>query len=775
MLTPTIWKHGNTETTGSYQPQFVNALQTSGRMIYARIYQNGSLLFDESTINNLTISFDGGLLKSVMRVVEIELNGLYYLLDQEFSSIQIGVSDDQGANIYYVDYGKFIVGPENEQSIETNTTKITCYDQMLRSMIQYDLNVSYTSSTTNRQFLSEINNRIGITTSQGLIPSTGVMAMVRNHETYTEQNTFRDVYDDFAEILGGCLIISNNKLKFVSPTATNIVITEEQLKKITYKEAFGAVTSLTLSRMPQEDNVSYPDNPSEGEAVKIENNLLVEGYQDDSGAPDRTPYLQPIYNSINAWGQFYPVDLESFGYCLYEPCDMFTVLVQKADGTATNLPILWMNSTIKVGPGLEEDMECERPEFGETDYTKSSSSAIAEKNTYLYVDKVGQTIEAHVESVEGTVGSLADRVPVNMLYDTNAPSLAKVYASKNRYFYNSNYSAYMACSIVSINNPPRSGIDNGARFSFVSTYTSNIQRSLIWYDGAVVPMTAGTTYTMSCYARVSSAVTGNFAIVFRYGHDSSWSTRPYTEVYDVVIEDWVKYSWTFTAEADYIDTTLGGARVGIGATMFANTTAGAVELCNFMLQEGTPSDVTAKGSSLQMDLNGIRGDIYEITKEGGTLDSKITASAGEILSTVSETYTTAEDVDGILTSKDYVTSSTLTQTSDNIKQEFSEQIKGIGTNSQDIAEIKTWIIGDINGVTVGKSNSAIRGRFSNSQLAFTDSSGNTKYAWLDAIEGLGASEISIGKPDSGSTSNLKKRWRIFASDDGTHLTFTRHS
>lgn len=773
MLTPTIWKHGNTETTGSYQPQFINALQTSGRMISARIYQNGSLLFDESTINNITISFDGGLLKSVMRVVEIELNGLYYLLDQEFSSIQIGVSDDQGANIYYIDYGKFIVGPENEQSIETNTTKITCYDQMLRSMIQYDLDVSYTSSTTNRQFLSEINSRIGITTSQGLIPSTGVMAMVRNHETYTEQNTFRDVYDDFAEILGGCLIISNNKLKFVSPTATNIVITEEQLKKITYKEAFGTVTSLTLSRMPQEDNVSYPDNPSEGEAVKIENNLLVEGYQGDSGAPDRTPYLQPIYSSINAWGQFYPVDLESFGYCLYEPCDMFTVLVQKADGTATNLPILWMNSTIKVGPGLEEDMECERPEFGETDYTKSSSSAIAEKNTYLYVDKVGQTIEAHVESVEGTVGSLVDRVPVNMLLDTNAPSLQHIYATNDRYWSNSgSANEYISAEIVAITAPPRLGIDYGALFTVISSVPSGKVRALTWYAGDTVKMAAGTQYTLSCYARVKTSSDGTVGVYLGYGYNE-YADAGYDENYQVASTSWVKYSWTFTTDEAKLNAN--SARVYIGVFALSGTSTGAVELCNFMLQEGTPSDITAKGSSLQMDLNGIRGDIYEITKEGGTLDSKITASAGEILSTVSETYTTTDDVNGILTSKDYVTSSTLTQTSRDIKQEFSEQIKGIGTNSDAIAEIKTWIIGDINGVTVGKSNSAIRGRFSNSQLAFTDSSGNTKYAWLDAIEGLGASEISIGKPDSGSTSNLKKRWRIFASDDGTHLTFTRHS
>ena len=79
---------------------------------------------------------------------------------------------------------------------------------------------------------------------------------------------------------------------------------------------------------------------------------------------------------------------------------------------------------------------------------------------------------------------------------------------------------------------------------------------------------------------------------------------------------------------------------------------------------------------------------------------------------------------------------------------------------------------------VGKSDSDIRGVFGNSSLDFVDGN-NNKLRWLSVNEGLGASELSIGTPDVGGTSNLKKRWRIYTApegaDDGAHLRFTRHT
>ena len=82
------------------------------------------------------------------------------------------------------------------------------------------------------------------------------------------------------------------------------------------------------------------------------------------------------------------------------------------------------------------------------------------------------------------------------------------------------------------------------------------------------------------------------------------------------------------------------------------------------------------------------------------------------------------------------------------------------------------------GLIVGKTDSDVRGRFGNTALDFIDEHDN-RLRWLDANEGLGASQLSIGTADTDNDDNYLKRWRIFTapegSDDGAHLRFTRHT
>ena len=88
---------------------------------------------------------------------------------------------------------------------------------------------------------------------------------------------------------------------------------------------------------------------------------------------------------------------------------------------------------------------------------------------------------------------------------------------------------------------------------------------------------------------------------------------------------------------------------------------------------------------------------------------------------------------------------------------------------EQVSEIHTMIRESADGIEVGKSDSNIKGVFSNDSLDFIDNE-DTKQAWVDAQDGLGGRQISIGNPEDRS-----KRWRIFIRDNGSHLTFTRHS
>lgn len=396
------------ETTGDFTTQFTSAMEMSGRMVSCRIYGlvNGveTLMFTDLNVNSINFDNEASLLKSLMQSVEIELNGLYILNDQVFTKVRVGVSPDFGQTFYYVDYGKFTV-TESLQNLENKTTRITAYDEMLSAMESYRLAIDYALNTIyNIGFFDAVATRIGLTRGNS-IPTNGVMAIQRTHETYNAEYTYRDVLDDFAEILGGCIVVRNGALELFVPTATQTTIDETQLSTIKLDKDFETVTGVVLARVPQEDNVvwytnddSDPPQRIPGETIRIENNQLVEGYA-PTGVPDRTVYLEDMLDRLNNWGTYWTLELDSFGYCLYEPCDLITVTIAN-DGNTVTVPCIWLSNKIVVGPGLTEHMESHAPEAGDTDYTKSTSDRIREMETYLIVDKVSGTISSLTKRVE---------------------------------------------------------------------------------------------------------------------------------------------------------------------------------------------------------------------------------------------------------------------------------------------------------------------------------------------------------------------------------------
>ena len=397
------------EEHGNFTDNFITIVNTVGRMVDARVYVGNELTYTGEEVNYIQLTQDSSLLKSVMKMAEIEFNGLRVLNDTVFSDIQLGVSLD-GDTYYYVSYGSFTV-TENEQDLAKRTTKVIAYDGMLASMRKYDLTIDYTSSIVNMDYLTEIANELGFQVGAS-IPQTGVMAISRMTETYNDTYTYRDILDDFAEILGGCIIVKNNTLELLKPTDTTYIIDEEQLKTINLKEEFGEVVSLVLARVPQEDTVYYnPEGEIIGEEIRIENNQLVEGYLID-GVPDRTPYLEPIFNNLTSWSPYTTVELDSFGYMLFEPCDIVQIMLED-DDEETSRYILWLNSRLIFNGGISETMESNIPDTAITDYSKSTSNSRQERDTYLIVDKVNQTITSMVNSIQEDIDDIENRVTTN--------------------------------------------------------------------------------------------------------------------------------------------------------------------------------------------------------------------------------------------------------------------------------------------------------------------------------------------------------------------------
>lgn len=173
---------------------------------------------------------------------------------------------------------------------------------------------------------------------------------------------------------------------------------------------------------------------------------------------------------------------------------------------------------------------------------------------------------------------------------------------------------------------------------------------------------------------------------------------------------------------------------------------------------------TTMGKTIS-DLVGDSEAVITIGKKLVSITQIVDRDLGEITQRVSSVEEVASDNSTAISNL----STTVSQNDQNVQIAISNIQSTVNEQGEDITELHEYITFDASGVTVGKSDSDIRGVFGNNSLDFVDSN-DTVLAWLSTEDGLGATELSVG---DATTKN--KRWRIITSSDGSHLRFTRHS
>ena len=111
---------------------YKNAITTNGRQIDAKI-TFGTTTLGKDDINSLTISTNGGLLKSIMTQIELDSN--VNIPEKTNFNAQFGVLVN--GEYEYINYYNFIV-KTSEYNADTLSYKIVAYDYMLESMVKYD-------------------------------------------------------------------------------------------------------------------------------------------------------------------------------------------------------------------------------------------------------------------------------------------------------------------------------------------------------------------------------------------------------------------------------------------------------------------------------------------------------------------------------------------------------------------------------------------------------------------------------------------------------------
>lgn len=412
---------------------FKEAIKEYGKEITASFICGGVTYSDEDIIS-MNPHYEGSLLSSVMKCLDIELqistaddatedSGSTAIVGVAVvGEAVVGVSDtagesesDNGSLIQtpmfgakapgdtdysYIEYGTYII-KEKKTDEEQQTVILECYDLMLQSMIPYDLTLDYSVGVTVKDFLDAICDRLGWTKGYTTFYNSDVLI---DSEKYDLNDTFRDVLDDIAEVAGGMIGFAGDELRVIYPTDNGEAIDEENLKSLKIGKKYGPINSVVLARTPQEDNIYNQDTDSITEhgltEIRIENNQIIDSHRED--------FMAGICEALFGL-TFTLYELESFGIGYLSLGELFTI--QTADGAEHKA--LMLCDDLQITQGVAETSRLEAPEATETEYTAASTTDKLLNKTILKVDKQAQQISAVVqqaEKIENDVSGLSSTV-----------------------------------------------------------------------------------------------------------------------------------------------------------------------------------------------------------------------------------------------------------------------------------------------------------------------------------------------------------------------------
>ena len=385
----------------AHTSDFKNQIKTMGRELDSKISYtlNGvNVELGKEQLNSITPTYQGALLKSVMKELDIDSN--VYIPEKTILNYQFGVKVN--GEYEYINFGNYVVYKAEKQE-DTNSYKLTCYDKMLYSMVDYEkMNITYPISI--RDYIKAICDKLGLTFANASDNFANYDKQIKN-ELYLDEDgnslgyTFRDVFDELSQVTASCICINGNdelEIRYINDTGDTI--DEEFLKDVNVKfgKKFGAVNTIVLSRSADSDNVYYPETlPENPYEFKISDNQIM-------NFNDRSDYLPDIYEKLNGL-EFYINDFSSTGICYYELLDRYNV--QIGDNTYS---CVMLNDEINITQGLEENVFTEMPEETQTDYTKADKTDRKINQTYIIANKQKGEIELVTREINSVKNDLSN-------------------------------------------------------------------------------------------------------------------------------------------------------------------------------------------------------------------------------------------------------------------------------------------------------------------------------------------------------------------------------
>lgn len=208
----------------------------------------------------------------------------------------------------------------------------------------------------------------------------------------TIQNTsYRDVINEIAQTTGTTAVTSGSTLLFKTYEVSDEVLTEANLVKFQIGQKWGNVNSVTLSRMPQQDNILLRDEDDSAIngifEIGIVNNQIMDNYRQDM--------IQPLYDALvtaTPFINYYNAVLVTEGHGYYEVGDVITANLGGVD-----YPILITEINLSIDGGISETIKSVIPTDPSVNSQTSGGILKTLWNTEIKVDKQNNTISSVVE------------------------------------------------------------------------------------------------------------------------------------------------------------------------------------------------------------------------------------------------------------------------------------------------------------------------------------------------------------------------------------------
>ncbi len=462
---------------------YKNAIKTMGREIDSKItytIDNEEIELSGDMLNSITPHYEGGILKSVMKQLDLDCN-----VDIPVGTIlecQFGVL--VGSSYEYISFGNFIVYSSEKQE-DTKSYKLICYDKMLYSMKDYeDLEITYPISV--RDYIDELCDHIGITFANSSstfvnydreIPGELFLDAQGNSLDYT----FRDVLDQLAEITASTICINDDdELEVRYITNTNDTIDEEYLKdvNVNFGEQYGPINTITFKRSADSDAISrsIPSNLPDDEKIEIaisDNQFLND--------ENRGDYMDAILNQLYGL-TYYLNDYVSTGITYLDLCDKYNIqITDENTNQLTTYSCIMFNDETNITQGLVENIHTEMPDDSKTDYNTTTRDDRLANRTNLIVDKINHEIRSIVENTEQVDIIVNGKTDYELTTDTTYQDDKTYYVkSGNDYITFNQYSTY---EDERIGNPSELGLYEALySYAYVLTEDTEFEESDDYYE-----------------------------------------------------------------------------------------------------------------------------------------------------------------------------------------------------------------------------------------------------------------------------------------------------